>query len=311
MADDVKNIDSTIDNICVKFRTLDGQEFNEKIAVFLTHNNSTLTSEDQKKKDAIAKLYMLYKDGQLSYTFSSIAPTLDLITKITKEDRKKGKEGSYDPTNNTIIVENAGSTALTAALIAHELEHAQQMGGDMHKIFTGEIKTSAREKLQLKFLTEAQAYALGSYIYFKVSSGDTHFMGTGDFYQKHKKSFEPIEKILKDNPDAHWKDVERKLINAWLNILYEGKAMHYRDHYLKGNSIDPTDKSLTHIPGSFHLSQSASPEQLLSKLARAPLTPIKKEKEGMRKLLLGLKHIGEENTFLNPSSSFYFDKKSR
>ena len=297
MSDSIKN---TMDDIVVKFKTADGIVSSKTLKEFLTLNFS-LNKEDKRKKQAMAKLYKINGKEKLFDTFIN-PPILDLVTKISDIDKKKGKGGNYNPQNNTLIVENGRSIDLTVATIAHELKHAQQMSGDMYKIFTGEIKTSKREKLQLKFLTEAQAFAFGSYVYHKASSGDTHFMGDDKFYARNKHHFENIENILKINSKDDWKDIEGKLINAWLKVLYDGKAMHYRDHYLQGNSLDPNDKTLDHIPTSFHLSETTSEKDLLVKLAQAPLTPTKSEKKWLRMLLLNASQKDNDSISSNLSS---------
>ena len=294
MTDNVQD-NNTMNNILVRF----GSKENDIISIaqlrlMEPEARKTLLGENESKWGAIDKLYKINEKEHLFDGFSD-PPTLDFITKISEQDKKRGKGGNYNPQNNTLIVENKETTDLTLATIAHELKHAQQMQGDMFKIFTGEIKTNPREKLQLKFLTEAQAFAFDSYVYYKASDGNTNFMGNGNYYQKNEKSFEPIEKILKDNPETSWQNIEGKLINAWLNVLYEGKALGYRNKYLDGHSLDPQNTTLKKIPESFHLSESVSQEELLTKLAQAPLTPTTKEKKTLRTFLLKATQEGKND----------------
>ena len=140
----------------------------------------------------------------------------------------------------------------------------------MYQIVTGKKKISGKEKLQLKFLTEAQAFALGSYVYYKASGGDTHFMGKGDYYEQHKESFAPVETILVSHKNSSYKDIEGELIKAWLDILYKGETSTYRNRFIEGTTLSAKDKNLDKIPTSFQLSESAS-QEILGKLKEVPI----------------------------------------
>ena len=267
---------NTMENILIKFKT--GHKTRELIPItdFLNTDESALSNEDIRKKAAIVKLYELNEKEHLFDRFNP-PPIFDLTTKISEEDKKRGKGGNYNPETNTLIVEEEQSTDLTAATIAHELEHAKQMKGDMYQIATGKKKISGKEKLQLKFLTEAQAFALGSYVYYKASGGDAHFMGKGDYYEQHKESFAPVEKILASHKNSSYKNIEGELIKAWLDILYKGETSTYRNRFIEGTSLSAKDKNLDKIPTSFQLSESVS-QKILEKLEEVPTTTTVEER---------------------------------
>lgn len=261
-----------------------------------------LDETDQIKWEAIRNLYELNGREALYEKFPKREKTLTI--NLTHRGHNTESQGHFEPSDNTLDFgfdkgkNRDESIRLATASLAHETKHAQQFGKDllamMKKMMTSQVEDGLANH-QWRYLSEAQAYALGGYVYAKLAQNPNERTGflQDERYEKYKSEYAEIEKIHQQASDkATYKEMERPLMMAWLDVLFRGEANGYRDSYFKNVSIGKNDKGITFIPDSFSL-QPQDVASLMDKVKKeTPKTPTKRGLlRAQTKLLTTLTHI--------------------
>ena len=281
-------------NLLVNFKTLDGTIHNNiTVAEFLDakFDVSQLSEEDQIKREAINIIYDL--NGDESKLFDRFPdrehPLLfDFIQGANGQDTN----GHYDPKTHAINLKNPSADdgyasltrkqkiALLVGTYAHEMKHCQQFDKNLaqmlNQILSGQVADGWATH-QLRYLSEAQAHAFGGYVYHKAF-GNADFLkdGNEENYEAHKDQYDTIIALYqKYGQGEEYKNVEKDLIVAWLDILYEGTAKGYRDSYHRSTIVKESDQGIREIPPEFRL-QKDDIQPIMDKLKNAPKTPTKR-----------------------------------
>ena len=279
-----------------------------------------LSGTDQIKWEAIRLLYELNGRETLFEKFPKrdIPLTINLL-----QTNGSDSNGHFTPEDNTIRFgfdkgkNHTESIRLAAAALAHETKHAQQLGKDIlamvKQLISGQVKDGLASH-QWRYLSEAQAHALGGYVYAKLAQTPSERTGflKDERYEKYKNEYAEIEKIHQEADNkTTYKKMERSLMIAWLDILFRGEAKGYRNSYFKNASIKPNDKGITFIPNSFFLKQEDITPLMNKMQKETPKTPTKRGLlRAQAKLLTTLTRIaqnkqraGEENAVITSLTS--------